>query len=83
MTQERNERLLESNTQATAILERFYALPTWLQEKQAPIFKEMLLAMQITSADQVITPGIAQHLPGSPEQQPMMPEQQEEPAPTL
>lgn len=82
MTQERNERLLESNTQATAILERFYALPTWLQEKQAPIFKEMLLAMQITSADQVITPGIAQHLPGSPEQ-PMMPEQQEEPAPTL
>ena len=80
MTQERNERILESNAQAEALLERFRAKPTEFQEMDAPMLLEQLQAMQISVADQVAVPG-PQHLPGTMAGEPAAPE--EPPEPTL
>ena len=66
MTQQRNERLMESNAQASMILEKFWAFPEEKQQRIAPLVKEQLQALQITTADQVSVPG-AQFLPGTPE----------------
>ena len=83
MTQQRNERLMESNAQASMILERFWALPEAKQQLMSPLVKEQLQALQITVADQVAVPG-PQFIPGTPEAPPegQMPEGVE-PEPTL
>ena len=82
MTQERNERILESNAQAEALLERFRAKPTEFQAMDAPMLLEQLQAMQITTADQVAVPG-PQYLPGTPAMPEPAPEEQGPPQPTL
>jgi len=79
MTQERNERILESNAQAELLLERFRAKPTEFQQMDAPMLLEQLQAMQISVADQVAVAG-PQYIPGTMPQAEAPPE---DPEPTL
>jgi len=65
LTRFREEQVLQSTSQATDIVQRFYGLPPELQQILAPMFRDMLKALQIQKADQYIVPMAAPLMPPS------------------
>ena len=56
MTRYRGEQQLQSYTQAAQRVAQFYASPPEIQERIAPLYTQMLKALQINSADEIIAP---------------------------
>jgi hypothetical protein len=52
----RGEQILESSGQAVALTEKFYVLPYEVQVVVAPLFRDMLRALQIKNPDKIIFP---------------------------
>lgn len=56
MTRYRGEQQLQSNLQAAQMVTQFYMLDPMVQERVAPLYIQMLKALQIQDADQIISP---------------------------
>jgi len=56
MTRFRNEQLLQSNSAAVDLVERFYSLLPQIQEVVAPLYRNQLKAMHIPNPDELVVP---------------------------
>ncbi|MEI7532864.1 MAG: hypothetical protein WCK57_00710 [Verrucomicrobiae bacterium] len=56
MTRYRGEQQLQSNLQAAQMVTQFYQLPPVIQERVAPLYVQMLKALQIQDSDNIIAP---------------------------
>jgi len=56
MTRYRSEQQLQSNVQAAQLVTQFYAMMPEIQERVAPLYVQMLKALQIQDADKIIIP---------------------------
>lgn len=56
LTRYRGEQLLQSSMQAANLVTQFYAQDPMIQERVAPLYRDMLKALQINFADEIIAP---------------------------
>jgi hypothetical protein len=56
LSRQRGEQVLESSGQAVSLVEKFYSLAYEVQIVVAPLFRDMLRALQIKEADKIIRP---------------------------
>ena len=66
MTKYKNEQELAQASQATAKVIEYYQLPPELQQRLAPLYRQMLKAFQISHVDQIISPTDHQLPPSAP-----------------
>lgn len=66
MTRYRGEQQLQSNMQAAQMVAQYYALPSEVQERVAPLYVQMLKALQMQNADEIIVPMMMPPPPGMP-----------------
>lgn len=59
LTRFREEQVMQSTTQAIVLIREYYSYPPEVQIIMAPLYRELLKALQIQKADNYIQPGVA------------------------
>ncbi|MFT3992456.1 MAG: hypothetical protein QM680_13710 [Luteolibacter sp.] len=71
----RGEQVIESSGQAVEIVEKFYSLPFMVQQVTAQLYRDMLRALQVQNADQLIQPIDLPPMPPGRSVNPQIPQQ--------